>query len=156
MSTAAFAPAPRWSHATGRPAAVHQLAAAGPTVISIKPESLPSWLDQVVERINALALLDEGWDGEQARPLTREAALAALNALLEVMWPDSPAPSVVPMYDGGLQLEWHAPGLDIELTSAPDGTRQVWIAATSGLEIDNDFRYVVEDLRKHIGTLTRG
>ncbi len=156
MSTAGFAPAPRWSHATGRTAAADRLTSAVATVISIKPQSLLSWLDQVVERINALALLEEGWDGEQARPLAREAALAVLNALVEVMWQDSPAPSVVPMYDGGLQLEWHAPGLDIELISAPDGTRQVWIAAASGLEIDNDFRHVVEDLRKHIGTLTRG
>jgi hypothetical protein len=156
MSTAAFTPARRWSYSTGRPASVDQIASPTATVISIKPQSLPSWLDQVVERINAVALLEEGWDGEEARPLARGAALAALNALVEVMWPDSPAPSVVPMYDGGLQLEWHAPELDIELTSAPDGMRQVWIAAASGLEIDNDFRYVVEDLRKHIGTLTRG
>ncbi len=156
MSTAAFAPAPQWSHATGHAAGAHQVTSAVSTVINIKPQTVPSWLDRVVQPMNGLALLEEGWDGEQARPLTREAALAALNALVEVMWPDSPAPSLVPMYDGGLQLEWHAPGLDIELTSAPDGTRHVWIAAASGLEIDNDFRYVVEDFRKHIGTLTLG
>jgi hypothetical protein len=155
MSTAAFAPSQQWSpSARGRTAP--PTVAQGATVIGIKPPQPFSWLDRVVARINVLAALEPGWDGDSALPPTRQAALAALNGLFEVMWPDSPAPSVVPMYDGGVQLEWHGPGLDIELTAAPDGSRQVWIGAASGLEIEDDFRLVVEDLRKHVGTLTRG
>lgn len=158
--TTAFAPAQGWSPGPRRPATPPDVGTSGATVIEIRsqraPEPALSWLDRVVERINAIARLEPGWDGERAEPPTTEAALALFRGLLEVMWPDSPAPSVVPMYDGGIQAEWHTAGLDIELSVGPDGSRHVWLAAGSGLEIDDDFRYVVEDLRKHIGTLTRG
>lgn len=81
--------------------------------------------------------------------------MGALNALAEVMWRDTPAPSVIPMYDGGLQVEWHAPGVDIELTVTADGERRVWIAEAPSREIDDVFRSTVEDLRKQLGALTR-
>jgi hypothetical protein len=120
-----------------------------------KPITALPWLATVVERLNDVVRLEPGWDGETASSPTREAALASLRALFEVMWQDSPAPAIIPMYDGGLQLEWHGQGLDVELSVAPAGDRHVWIAEASGREIDDEFRSVVEDLRKHLGALGR-
>jgi hypothetical protein len=33
----------------------------------------------------------------------------------------TPPPVAVPLADGGLQLEWHLPGLELALAIAPDG-----------------------------------
>ncbi len=149
MTTAAFAPAQEWG-APQRPARA---------VISISPydsaEPLP-WLGSVVDRLNEVALLEAGWDGDNAMPPTQEAGLAAIRAVCEVMWRDTPVPAIVPMFDGGLQVEWHRRDLDIEMTVAPDGSRHVWISAAGGLiEIDQEFRDAVDDLRNHLGLLTQ-
>lgn len=121
--------------------------------ITITADRSLLWVDTVVERLNAVGVLRRGWDGEAAEPPTRTAAVAALRALFEVMWHDTPAPAVVPMYDGGLQLEWHGCGVDIELTVGPRGERHVWIGEESGLVIDAEFRQAVEDVRKRLGIL---
>jgi hypothetical protein len=38
------------------------------------------------------------------------------SVLESTMSSEAPAPSVVPMSGGGIQLEWHTGGFDIELT----------------------------------------
>ena len=39
----------------------------------------------------------------------------ALNILKDVMRPRTPIPQVVPSSVGGVQLEWHEKGIDLEL-----------------------------------------
>jgi len=168
--TTAFAPAhgrrPDWRQLAPQgpllgSGAIGSAAIGGGRVEIIQINTSPAhnvlpWLDSALERLNSVGRLEGGWDGEAARATAAEAAAAALRALFEVMGSDTPPPSVVPMYDGGLQLEWHGHDIDVELAVGPDGARHVWISSASGLEIDEDFRYVVEDLRKNLGTLTRG
>lgn len=156
MTTAAFAPPQGRSHGGHAPG---DRATRPGKVIPLRAdqrlEMIPAWLPQVVDRINTLARMDVRPGVDAPAPPTEAAATAALDAILHVMWFETPTPAVVPMYDGGLQLEWHAPGVDIELTVAPTGDRQVWIEAASGLEIDGPFRAAAEDLRKHLGALSR-
>jgi hypothetical protein len=40
--------------------------------------------------------------------------------LVEVMDNDAPAPSVVPLSDGGVQLEWHRRGRNLEIEFPAD------------------------------------
>lgn len=145
MTTAAFAPAHR---------APEHVVKVIP-LNSLRSERLPPWLPEVVERINNLARLPSPIAADAPAPPTEAAATAALDAIRRVMWFETPTPAVVPTYDGGLQLEWHAEDLDIELTVMPAGERHVWIEAASGLEIDEPFRAAANDLRKHLGALSR-
>lgn len=56
-----------------------------------------------------LASLSEGWDGYDAYPIS-DAALAVVRAL-----------HVVPTCNGGIQIEWHANGWDVEVEVSKDG-----------------------------------
>lgn len=56
-----------------------------------------------------LLSLRDGWDSYDGKPITKEAMLAVDSV------------SVVPCSDGGLQLELHRDGFDIEICIGPDG-----------------------------------
>jgi len=46
-----------------------------------------------------------GWDGRDARPLSRRAKDALVDALL-TLTPQVPIPEIVPEPDGGVAMEW--------------------------------------------------
>lgn len=66
--------------------------------------------------------LPHGWDSYGGEPTTQAAAVAALRFLDALRT----APAVVPCSDGGLQLEWHTAGYDIEVAFGTDGGIEFW------------------------------
>ena len=68
-----------------------------------------------------------GWDGHDGVPIKDEHILAAGKYLSAVMAPETDAPSIVPTADGGLQLEWHKAGVDVEVlfSDSEDGALYV-------------------------------
>ncbi len=92
------------------------IAPEGPRIIALRRLS-----DRWVQGMRALLELTDGWDsygGLAPRPL----AVAVAASLME--WSSSlgvPDPSVVPSPDGGIQLEWHQGGMDLEVHCRPDG-----------------------------------
>lgn len=79
---------------------------------SSKPVSPVS--DTAGERLKELLRLPDGWDGYGAPPIRPE--IAALATVLLT------PPSIVPMSDGGIQLEWHIYSIDFEMSIYADGT----------------------------------
>jgi hypothetical protein len=77
--------------------------------------SAPSWLRDLLAEISALANLKENWDSYGARPIDPRCAEATTNLLLAILDSDTPRPSVVPTNRGGIQLEWHRAGADLEI-----------------------------------------
>ena len=71
-----------------------------------------------------LLALPPGWDSYDADRVTEEAARCAVKLLLLVSSkvPGMVAPSVVPTVRGGLQLEWHRRGVDLEVEFDPAGS----------------------------------
>lgn len=87
------------------------------TVYGERPETmegspLSGWWKSHVARhvVAALRALPGGWNGHGAEPVT-PAALAVAEAL-----------QVIPRANGGIQIEWHANGQDVEIAVEPDGT----------------------------------
>lgn len=74
-------------------------------------------------RLNQLLQLPQGWDGHRAKPVTERAAIAAMGVLFAVANDRSLSPQVVPLPDGGIQLEWHAGGYSIEIEVNGSGGR---------------------------------
>jgi len=64
---------------------------------------------------NPTGLLPVGWDSYGARAPDPSCVLAAWQLLAAVMRDDIPAPAVVPTVRGGVQLEWHRNGADLEI-----------------------------------------
>jgi hypothetical protein len=65
-------------------------------------------------KLDNLRALKDDWDNDGALAPTEEAILLAEKII-------NAEPSVVPLTDGGVQVEWHC-GADIEIAITPEGT----------------------------------
>ena len=88
------------------------------------------WIADAYERLVILQALPVGWDGHSGRRVSTNTAVYSLAVLAALMKPSIPMPSIVPLSYGGLQLEWHRKGWDIEIEIPGPGrvhvfTRQI-------------------------------
>lgn len=90
--------------------------------------SEPTSLWHVLDSFQRLAALLPGWDSYGAKPLDPTAVRRTFNLLPALLLDDSPEPSVVPTRDGGVQLEWHRRGVDLEVKVPPTGPISYLIA----------------------------
>ena len=81
----------------------------------------------VFERMAELVALPRGWDSRDASPVTDTALRRTIEFLLEYVADGVDRPVVVPTVCGGLQLEWHNNGVDVEVEVAQDG-HVSWLA----------------------------
>jgi hypothetical protein len=77
--------------------------------------SQPAWFGSAMDTLLRLVALPQNWDSYGARPLDRRAVNATLAALSELVGGNVPLPSIVPTSSGWIQLEWHRPGVDLEV-----------------------------------------
>jgi hypothetical protein len=59
--------------------------------------------------------LPENWNSYGARPIDPELAASALKLLVKIAPFSAPSPIVVPTTQGGILLEWHMCGIDLEI-----------------------------------------
>ncbi len=85
--------------------------------IEVSPDgaSVPSWLAASLPGIGRLMTLPADWDHQGAPAIQRPAIKMALNALIEFMDETSSAPQWTPTPQGGVQLDWHERGVDLEI-----------------------------------------
>jgi hypothetical protein len=113
----------------------------------------PPWITAVVDRIDyLLSALSEGWDGEGGRPLDFETAMKCVSFLLEKALHETPAPQIIPTALGGLQLEWHMGGADLEISFEPNARPVFFYIPPEGSEIEGD----AESQEDLVGELIRG
>lgn len=92
-----------------------------PTYIGISPPesasepTKPNWWAPVIGRVREIASLPSGWDSYGAARVDRRNIVRALNFLIQVVGGNAPVPNIVALPDGGLQLEWHRGGMDVEV-----------------------------------------
>ncbi len=78
-------------------------------------EPPPPWFGDLLAKISELGNLEENWDSYGARPIDPRCALATTRLLLSLLDSRTPKPCVVPTARGGIQLEWHRAGADLEV-----------------------------------------
>lgn len=83
----------------------------------IVDDDVPAWARRVLTRLAQLERLAPNWDSYGGRPLSRRHRDAALDFLGRVMADDVEVPDVVPLADGGLQLEWRRGSLEVDFIS---------------------------------------
>lgn len=69
-------------------------------------------------RLEELLSLPPGWDGGRGKPVSVGVAIMARSCIGALAQADLRDPQIVPLADGGLQLEWHSGGFDIEMRIA--------------------------------------
>lgn len=77
--------------------------------------SLPLWLEPTFGRMMELLHLDRNWDHRGSAAVRVDALTFAYSVLMEAMTPTTPAPSIVPLGHGGIQLLWTSPSSEIEV-----------------------------------------
>lgn len=114
--------------------------------------SLPPWIEPLLKQLESVLALKPGWDGGDGRRVTIDALATGLRVLEETMAWDTVAPTVIPVSDGGIQLEWHCAGVDLEVYIEPDGQVSAWCREGSR-EWEEDF-YPRARLSKELSLLS--
>lgn len=89
-------------------------------------------LTKAIQSLFRLRQLEARWDGHSAEVLTDDACETAVRLLVALAIPAPPTAQLVPLTDGGVQLEWHAGGNDIEIEVDRSGEIHVFISAADG------------------------
>jgi hypothetical protein len=83
--------------------------------ISIENAPPLPWLEPSIQAIANLLMLPTNWDFEGAPPVHVPTAQLALEGLLRFMDQTTVAPQWTPTRLGGLQVDWHQNGIDLEI-----------------------------------------
>lgn len=75
----------------------------------------PKWIMPLLNQICRLGDLSFDWNSYGALPVDPEIAANAICMLLNVLSATDPLPAVVPTSRGGLMIEWHDRGIDLEI-----------------------------------------
>jgi hypothetical protein len=81
----------------------------------------PAWFFPTLNALAKVLALPSNWDSYGGRSTDFRAFSGALHTLDRVMGKDTTVPTVVPTAEGGIQLEWHTRGIDLEIEIPPTG-----------------------------------
>lgn len=88
--------------------------------LSVPCLTLPGWFIPSLRRCAPLLLLPFDWNREGAPPIEAGAIQLAMDALWSFMTDRSSFPQWTPTRSGGVQLDWHEKGIDLEIEFPPD------------------------------------
>lgn len=102
------------------------------SIVVMSPVS--GWLEPVLDKLQFLIDLEE-WKGDHhSLRLSPEAVQLMLMFLSRTMRPGTAVPSIVPIGDGGIQIEWHRAGLDVEVEFIPGEPVEAYVHELSSEE----------------------
>jgi hypothetical protein len=93
---------------------------------ALTENSLPAWVEPTISAFMTVQSLPENWDLYGGKRVDSGMVAQSLSILGQIMDSASPAPSVVPLGDGGLQLEWHRNQQDLEIAFPSDDLPQFY------------------------------
>lgn len=116
-----------------------------------RSSSAPGWLPPTLKRLRDLLRLPSDWDGYGAAETRLDDAVDALIFLRRVMLASTPLPAIVPLNDGGVQLEWHESGLDFEATFTGGADRGFYLHDHHTREdAEGSIEKGIAELRRHM------
>lgn len=107
----------------------------------IDAAAVTGWKADLIGRFSRLRSFNAGWAGVDSKAICPISIFRASRALDIAFEGNSQPvlPSIVPVADGGLQLEWHTPEYDFEIYFGPDDSvTAIWEDRTSGVETEKD------------------
>ncbi len=114
-------------------------------IIEVKgPE--PAWFYPTLSWLQRLNHLGENWDSYGGRPPQDDVIVNALELIGHLLGHDSTPPAIVPTSAGGVQLEWHRAGDELEIRVAPNGEISAFRVNEAAGEVDELDRVTLSDL----------
>ena len=117
LSDREYSPSRRTATSPGRAMLVGRYQAPGLVVVECDPSpELPGWFNKALAELERIINLPTDWDGYGSEPVAAETAVKALLLLTDLLGlTDAATPWVVPLSDGGIQLEWKRNGFVLEV-----------------------------------------
>jgi hypothetical protein len=113
---------------------VVHLELVGNRFVADEDVELPGWIGPILRAVFRLESLPRNWDSYGAIPVQRRHTEAVLDFLGLVMTDDVELPEVVPLGDGGLQLEWRRDDLEVDFISDDElATPTLFVTRPSGV-----------------------
>ena len=94
----------------------------------------PRWVFDAIQQLEVLASYQPDWDSAGAPRISEHCIFIVLELLRYVLQPDTPRPSIVPAPHGGLQVEWHTNGFDLEIEIEPSLSVSAYCQRADGSE----------------------
>lgn len=86
-----------------------------PVKVRLRGFSPNAAIVETIEKLYSLTELQTGWNSYGARPIRPDVIYHVARWVPRLILSTTPGPSVVPRVQGGLQLEWHRNGIDLEI-----------------------------------------
>lgn len=116
----------------------------------------PEWLVPTLQSLGEVLALPANWDSYGARRIGLSSIVSALELLCITMRPETPAPLVVPTTRGGLQLEWHTGGIDLEVeVESPGRIHARYEDNNRGVTWEDEMTFNIKPLAECIAGLSR-
>lgn len=88
-----------------------------PRVVKVRVESAAAdWFREAVAQVEELTTLAGDWNTYGAAPVDATAATQAVRFLVDNAYAELARPAIVPLSEGGIQIEWHRGGIDLEIS----------------------------------------
>jgi len=114
---------------------------------------LPAWVEPTISAFSSIRSLGENWDSYGGKKTSDDVIRLALSIMSQIMPVDAPVPSVVPLGDGGLQLEWHRKQQYLEIVFPADATPTFYYCK-KGTEVETEgFATDIMNLAKLVGSI---
>lgn len=110
---------------------------------------------KVLSKLELLLDLPPNWDTYRSKQIARTSFETTLALLFNIANSAARPPSVVPMSDGGLQLEWHTSKADLELTVSPTGDVEVFLDMQDGETWEGRLADSRDRLERFLGYVSR-
>lgn len=127
---------PTWHPYTPRtrPSDPHLLRSSrGELKVYVEGANLPWWFDEhLSEELNRLFALPAGWDGSSSDEVTTQAVQETVAVLAAIVSEISSPPQFFPLRDGGIQVEWHVGGNNVEIEVNCAGDAYVFAERSDG------------------------
>jgi hypothetical protein len=105
---------------------------------SLPSTELPNWFVPAVQQIARLVSLPFDWDREGSPCVQTQSIESAINTLYSVMSPYSAPPQWTPTRGGGVQLDWHENGVDLEV-EFPSAGGEAYAVFSDRLGVEADW-----------------
>ena len=116
----------------------------------------PAWAAPIITALGETLALPANWDSYAACRVDLNTVEKAFQALCSTMRSDALPPTVVPTVHGGVQFEWHARGVDLEIEFSPMGRRYVsCVDHQDKTEWEGEFDFNLARLREAISRLSQ-
>lgn len=123
---------------------------AGDRIIKLELLDYPDWLSNTINKLEYIFNLPENWDSYGANQIVETSALVSINLIFQLLTKNIPEPSVVPINNGGIQIEWHMRNIDLEIEVQPTSIVSVYMDDLNNEFEPIEFDFDSDEIRSHV------